>query len=178
MSTVAVDALLFDFAVTGEAQKYDDWQHVNRAWIARQDKKKLDVVAVERDFAGDRVWLIEAKDFRTVDPAFPPRRENVADLHLTVEAKVRDTLDGLADTAAHAAIPIEKRHANLAVQAVTRRVVLHLEPHAGPHSALFPAKFAASVLQKLRVAVQDIDPRPMVLDIASTPRARVPWTVR
>lgn len=61
--------------------------------------------------------------------------------------------------------------------APTKRVVLHLEPHLGPHTALFPGGFEASVLQKLRQLVKTIDPNPLVLNIATTAKAAVPWTV-
>ncbi|MFZ1403942.1 MAG: hypothetical protein WAW03_12695 [Anaerolineae bacterium] len=47
----------------------------------------------------------------------------------------------------------------------------------GPHSVLFPAGFSASVLQQLKQLVNTIDPNPLVLNIANTPAAGVPWSV-
>jgi hypothetical protein len=55
--------------------------------------------------------------------------------------------------------------------------VLHLEPYAGDTSTLFPSGFAASVLQKLKQLVKNTDPNPLVLNIANTPAAGVPWIV-
>ena len=57
------------------------------------------------------------------------------------------------------------------------RVVLHLEPHEGPHTKLFPRNFSGGVLQKLKQLVKQIDPEPKVLNIANTRWAGVPWTV-
>lgn len=56
----------------------------------------------------------------------------------------------------------EKDHAAKAVRAGRVRVVLHLEPHDGPHTALFPAGFSASVLQKLRLLTRHIAGTPGV----------------
>ncbi|MBT9557536.1 MAG: hypothetical protein IV100_15965 [Myxococcales bacterium] len=43
---------------------------------------------------------------------------------------------------------------------------------------LFPREFSADVLQKLKRLVADVAPGPLVLDIARTERAGVPWRVR
>ena len=50
-------------------------------------------------------------------------------------------------------------------------------PAAGLHAALTPASWIANVLLQLRINVVDIDPNPLVLDIARTPAANVPWSV-
>jgi hypothetical protein len=58
-------------------------------------------------------------------------------------------------------------------------VILHLEPHpqSGAHAALFPVSWAANVMLQLRSRLSDIDPNPLVLDIARTPASQVPWSV-
>jgi hypothetical protein len=94
-----------------------------------------------------------------------------------VADKASDSLYGLANAAIHAADPSEKSHAANAIAAHSVRIVLHLEPHVGPHTALFPAGFSASVLQSLRRLVKAIDPNPLVLNIANTAAAAVPWAV-
>ena len=81
---------------------------------------------------------------------------------------------GLNDAAAHASNPEEQRHAARAVAARPTRVVLHLEPHVGPYSTLFPRDFsAAKVLQKLKQLVGHIDKNPLVVNISNS-TGRVP----
>ena len=48
---------------------------------------------------------------------------------------------------------------------------------AGLHAALTPASWIANVLLQLRINLVDIDPNPLILDIARTPAANVPWSV-
>lgn len=136
----------------------------------------MDVVAIE-NAAVSTNWLIEAKDFRIVDPNTPPNPCNVSGLHQTVADKSEHTLAGLADAAHHAKVVSEKNHAENALATNTQRIVLHLEEHTGPHSKLFPSGFSANVLIKLKPLVKHIDPNPLVLNIRKTPSAGVPWTV-
>jgi len=174
MSILQVDILQFTFEPTVAAQCYDQWQHYAAIHNIQGGLKAMDVVAIERD-APVVTWLIEAKDFRIITN--PPRPSNLTDLPKTVAAKVTDTITGLGDAAANAVDIIERDHAQDALAAPVRRIVLHLEPPIGQHSALFPTGFPISVLQKLKQLVKVIDPNPLVLSIASTPVASVPWTV-
>jgi hypothetical protein len=135
----------------------------------------VDVVAVEGAAPLTTSWLIEAKDFRIITN--PPRPSNIGRLPQTVAAKASDTLAGLQHAAVNAVNPSERQHAIEATSAATVRIVLHLEPHVGSHTALFPLRFAASVYQTLRVLVRNLDPNPLVLNIANTPAAGVPWVV-
>jgi hypothetical protein len=175
MPTLRVDGFVFLFEPTIAAQRYDKWRHYITAWNAAGGRKAVDVVAVE--VSGFRIitWLIEAKDFRIITN--PPKPSNIGGLAQSVADKARDTLSGLADAAVNAASPSEKSHAAQAIVATSVRIVLHLEPHVGAHTALFPAGFPASVLQRLRQLVRAIDPDPLVLSIANTAAAGVPWTV-
>jgi hypothetical protein len=176
MPTLQVDSFSFHFDATVAAQKYDRWKHYLQVWNAGAGgKKAVDVVAVEGAPPQCTVWLIEAKDFRLTST--PPKSSNIAGLPQYVVDKVADTLAGLTHASAHAADPAEKQHATNALACVNRRIVLHLEPHVGAHTALFPVGFAASVLQKLRQLAKAIDPNALVLNIANTPMAGVPWTV-
>ena len=172
MPVLQVDNLHFTFSPHVAAEPYDKWHYY--ASVSGQQKKAVDVAAVENPAAPTVTWLIEAKDFRH---PYPPKPSRIALLAETVATKVEHTLQGLLDAAIHAKVPSEKHHATIAVAAPTKRVVLHLEPHVGPHTALFPAGFAASVLQKLRQLVVATDPNPLVLNIANTAAAGVPWTV-
>lgn len=175
MPTLRVDAFVFMFKPTVAAQCYDKWRHYIAVWSAVEGRKAVDVVAVELSGPSIITWLIEAKDFRIITN--PPKPSNIGGLAQFVADKSRDTLSGLADAAVNAATPSEKSHAAKAIAATSVRVVLHLEPHVGPHTALFPAGFPASVLQRLRQLVRAIDPNPLVLSIANTAAAGVPWTV-
>ncbi len=175
MPAVQVDSLQFNFAPTIQAQRYDMWRHYTTVWNAGGGQKAMDVVAVEIAAAPITTWLIEAKDFRIITS--PPRPSNIGGLAQTVADKAAHTLAGLSHAAANATVASERTHAIRALSANNKRVVLHLEPHAGRHSALFPGRFPASVLQKLKQLVRAIDPNPLVLSIANTAVARVPWTV-
>ena len=171
MTSIPVDNLIFDFDPGVDAEPYDLWQHAR----SLQGKKALDVVAIEDSAKPSSVWLIEAKDFRII--THPPKPANLVGLPETVAQKVRDTLEGLQDASVSAVNAIERQHAGKALSAGAKRVVLHLEPHAIPLSTLFPRGYPAVVWQKLRQLVHVIDPNPLVLSIATTPSADVPWQV-
>lgn len=176
MPTLQVDSLNFAFNPTVSAGKYDLWQHYSIVWNAPPGgRKAVDVVAVDGVPPQSTAWLIEAKDFRTITN--PPKPSNIAGLAQFVADKATDTLAGLVHARNHAAVATEKQLAADAVASSGKRIVLHLEPHTGAHTALFPVGFAADVLQKLQQLAQAIDPRPLVLNIANTPAAGVPWTV-
>lgn len=176
MPILQVETLRFDFDATVAAQIYDRWQHYTTVWNAPPGgQKAVDVVAVEGSPPESVAWLIEAKDFRVITN--PPKPSNIGGLAQFVADKAAHTLGGLADAGANATVPSEKQLAMDAVASASRRVVLHLEPHTGAHSALFPAGFAASVLQQLRRLVATIDPNPLVLNITNTPATGVPWAV-
>lgn len=178
MPTITEKNLTFIFEDAIDAQKYDDWTHYTQILnLPPASQKAVDVVAVQTSAVPVATWLIEAKDFRIVDPAFPPRGSNVAGLPQTVATKAEHTLAGLIDAAANATDPVERKHAATAMITTVKRIVLHLEPHTGPHTALFPTGFAASVLQRLRQLLTAIDSNPLVLNIANTPASGVPWTV-
>ncbi len=175
MPALLVDNLRFEFQSTHVAEKYDEWDHYKSVWNAAGGRKAVDVVAFRLQSLPPVAWLVEAKDYRTISQ--PPEPSNLRGLAETVASKVRDTLAGLGDAAANATIAQERDHAQRAIAAGRVRVVLHLEPHAGHHSKLFPDRFQAGVLQKLKQLLRGVDPTPLVLDLASTRRAGVPWTV-
>ena len=128
-------------------------------------QKAVDIVAIEGVVANTIessaiplvLWLIEAKDFRIVIPSSPPKPSNVGNLPHTMVIKVTDTMAGLADAAACATNISEQHHAMRALAAPLRRIVLHLEPHTGPHTHLFPIGFSALVLQSLKILLRSID---------------------
>ena len=176
MATLQVDTLAFTFDAHVAAQIYDQWQYYTWVWNAPPGgQKAMDVVAVEGAPPASTAWLIEGKDFRVITN--PPKPSNIGGLAQFVADKAAHTLGGLAGASAHAAEAAEKQHATDAAASNTKRVVLHLEPHTGAHSALFPKGFAASVLQQLRLLVKAIDTTPLVLNIANTPASGVPWAV-
>jgi len=176
MTTLQVDTLKFDFNDGVAIGAYDRWQHYIIVWNAAPGGQKgVDVVAVDGVPPPSTAWLIEAKDFRIVTN--PPKPSNIAGLAQFVADKATHTLAGLAHASAHAAVAEEKQLATQALASATQRIVLHLEPHTGPRTALFPAGFAAGVLQKLRQLAKAIDPNALVLNMANTPMSGVPWTV-
>ncbi len=175
MPALLVDHLLFEFLPSLAAEKYDEWAHYRSVWNAMGGRRAADVVAVRQQAAPPTAWLIEAKDFRKISQ--PPEPANLKGLAHTVAEKVRDTIAGLDDAADNANPERERVHAQRARAAGEIRVVLHLEPPSGRHSKLFPTGFQSGVLQRLKQLLRDVDRTPLVLDMASTPRAGVPWTV-
>jgi hypothetical protein len=122
-------------------------------------------------------WLIEAKDYRIITN--PPKSTNLAGLAATVESKVRDSLAAFPVVAQQSTDSAACSHASQTVTSRRFRVVLHLEPHptSGAHAALTPVSWVANILLQLRQNLSDIDPNPLVLDIARTPGSQVPWSV-
>jgi hypothetical protein len=173
--TIPVDGLLFDIKTTYDAQKYDEWDYYRSVLQPQKSYSAMDLVIARAQQSPVEVWLVEAKDFRMITR--PPERSNLNGLAETVAKKVSDTLAGLRDAAGAAAQTNERRLAERALTAQKRRVVLHLEPHTSHRSKLFPSNFSSGVLQKLRQVVGHIDLQPLVLNIANTGRAGVPWRV-
>ena len=177
MSQLRVESLNFTFESSVNADKYDDWRHVNMDWSDRADKKKMDIVAVEPIPSVRTLWMTEVKDFRIITD--PPKRSNLSGLPQTVAKKAEDTLLGLADAARNAQVPSERQLSTQSQACGTTRIVLHLEQHppTGAYSALFPRRFDANVHQQLRQLVAHIDTNPLVLNCSNTPQAGVPWSV-
>ena len=176
MTTLQVDNITFDFNSTVTAQIYDQWRHYTAVWQAHVGgQKAVDIVAVAGIPPQSTAWLIEVKDFRVITGT--PKESNIAGLAQFMADKAHDTLAGLTHASRHAAIPGEKQFATDALASASSRIVLHLEPHTGAHTKLFPAGFPASVLQNLRQLVKAIDTKPLVLKIANTPNSGVPWAV-
>lgn len=174
MSAVQVERLRFSFAPAVDPFQYERAGKTIHAWP--QGASVVDVVAHDAR-ATEIAWIIEAKDYRVITT--PPEPSKLTELPEKVRKKVLDTLDSLPVVAARSSEPGAPAHATETLAAPTRRVVLHLEPHPpdGAHRALFQG-LEANVLQKLKQLLRDIDHEPLVLNIARTPRAGVPWTVR
>lgn len=167
-----VEQLDFDFDATVVPFQYEHGGVVVHGW---PPTKVVDVVAHEAAVPPPVTWLVEAKDFRVITN--PPARANLQDLAPTMDAKVRASIAGLAVAAAASNDPTVRAHAGVAIQTGSFRVVLHVEPHVGPHTRLFPIEYLPDLLVALRRLVKDIDADALVLDIARTGTAPVPWTV-
>ena len=172
---VSVEQLAFEFDPRIDPFQYERGGATVPEWPV--GRKVVDVVASDPADTPLVVWLIEAKDFRVITN--PPKPANLSGLPATINAKVRATVSSLPIVATAITGSAAAVHALHATSVTQYRVVLHLEPHSrsGANSALFPRGFAASVLQKLQALVRDIDSAPLVLNIARTPGAGVPWTV-
>jgi len=175
MTSISVEQLTFTFDPSVAPFQYEKDAICVAGWP--QGSKVVDVVAHDLPVPASLTWLIEAKDYRVITN--PPKPTNLTGLAATVEAKVRDSLAALPVVGAQSTNTAAKAHALVASAAPAMRIVLHLEPHpeAGLHAALTPASWIANVLLQLRINVVDFDPNPLVLDIARTPAANVPWSV-
>ena len=175
MTSISVEQLTFTFDPSVVPFQYEKDAVCVAAWP--QGSKVVDVVAHDLPVPASLTWLIEAKDYRVITN--PPKPTNLVGLAATIEAKVRDSLAALSVVGAQSTNAAAKAHALVASAAPAMRVVLHLEPHpeAGLNAALTSASWIANVLLQLRINLVDIDPNPLVLDIARTPAANVPWSV-
>lgn len=72
MATLQVDNLRFTFKPSIAARKYDDSRHFQESWRLQGGHKAVDVVAMRMQAAPAEVWLIEAKDFRTITDSRGP----------------------------------------------------------------------------------------------------------
>jgi hypothetical protein len=138
--------------------------------------KVLDIVAHMTTLPPDISWLIEAKDYRRITKS--PKASNLSGLAYTVEAKVRNSVSAFRIVAQDSNNDAARSHASTTISSKQFRVVLHLEPHpeSGPNAIIFPPQWAANVLLQLKSRLSDIDTNPLVLDIARTAKADVPWT--
>lgn len=175
MTSIPVEQLTFTFGASVAPFQYEVAGRCVAGWP--HGSKVVDIVAHDLPAPASLTWLIEAKDFRVITN--PPKPTNLATLAATVEAKVRDSLAALPVVGAQSTNQAAKAHALVATVAPRMRVVLHLEPHptAGSHAALTPASWIVNVLLELRIRLVNIDPSPLILDIALTPGANVPWSV-
>jgi hypothetical protein len=174
VTPVQVENITLTFNETVDPFQYEAGGACVAGWP--NGSKVVDVVATEVSNPPSNVWLVEVKDFRIITS--PPRPSNLSGLAATVEAKVRQTLSSLP-LVTHASQDLRvQTHASNAAAAQRARVVLHLEPHpsAGSHASLFPSGFTVNVLLQLRILLADIDPNPLVLNIARTANASVPWS--
>ena len=174
MTELTVERVVLTFDPSVDPLQYESGGACIAGWPS--GSKVVDVVANEAPPPPQVTWLIEVRDFRVITN--PPRSTNLGGLAATVEQKVRQTLAALPVVVADSPDPAHRDHAARASAAARRRVVLHLEPHPtnGAHAALFGVGYAANVLLQLRALISDIDPNPLVLSIARTPSAKVPWT--
>ena len=172
---IAVERLSFTFDSSVAPFQYEVAGQCVDGWP--RGAKVVDVVAHDRDTPPDVTWLIEAKDYRIITN--PPRPTNLAGLAATVESKVRDSLAAFPVVGQQSTDPAARSHASISSTSRRFRVVLHLEPHPqlGAHAALFPVNWAANILLQLQSRVSDIDPSPLVLNIARMPASQVPWSV-
>ena len=174
MNTVYVGNIKFLFSPRVSADKYDDWQHVNRFWMKR-NTKKIDVIVASIE--PGETWLLEVKDFRIVTD--PPNASNLSDLPGTVIQKAIHTLEGLEETSVNGMVQSEKNLSFLFLrpgQNIT--LVLHLEPSAIPDSPLFFSKsYYLSVFQKL-TQLKTRCPRitSFIIVHLTNPNHDLPWT--
>jgi hypothetical protein len=175
MATLRIDTLDFHFLPEIDARKYDETAHYKQV-VRQTGKRAVDIVAVPMGANPQRVWIVEAKDYRVLRGR--PKHSSYIEMAEDFVRKVSDSLDGLVDAAAKAADAGERQYAARATSAQTRQAVLHLEPYDGPATRLFQGDDPASrVLMKLKQMLSHLDSPPLVLNIASTRRANVPWTV-
>lgn len=117
-------------------------------------------------------WLIEVKDFRWLSRT--PNDRNTVSLHHTLYRKIIHSLDYMASDEAPAAL------ASMAPSRTKPNFVLHDElPPAGKYSAVFPANYPLSSIQKLR---QELPSQRVGLLFAVTAEQlknnpRIPWQV-
>jgi hypothetical protein len=175
MATLRIDTLNFHFKPSIDPLKYDETDHYRNVISKRKGMRAVDCIALRQGLRPRSAWMIEAKDFRNLRGL--PKDSNPSAMIRDLLKKVNDSRDGITHAAAHAEIEKERTHANRFLNAARCQIVLHLEPYAGPASKLFLRDPSAIVLQKLRQMLHSEERPPLVLNIANSARAGVPWTV-
>ena len=175
MNPIAEGRLTFRFDGAVSSEKYDEWNFYKSTMNQSLQPKGVDMAVVKTEALPQVTFLVEVKDFRVIDS--PPKPSNLSQLPQTVALKVANTIGGLSRAANEASVPSELAFARLVQKTTSVRVVLHLEEHSGSSIALFPVNFRASVYQRLKQLVQQYDSNPLVLNLANTPKAGVPWAV-
>lgn len=168
MPRLTEDKLAYDFPVTWQVTKYDDWAfYRNQFQNSCTGNKAMDFLGF--DPVEQTLWMIELKDYRQ----FQRTKDNKISLWDEVSLKARDTLAGLF------AAKVEAGHADhvfalQSLNAAKLRVVLHLEQPV-THSKLFPRAYdPADIQQKIKQLVKPIDAHPRVVELQNM--AHVPWT--
>jgi hypothetical protein len=137
----------------------------NVAKFALSGTKSVDFLAV--DSQNSELWLIEVKDYRAHG------RTKRIDLYDEIAQKVLASLACLLAMRANAAIPDERKFAELALKQTRLKVVLHLE-QPEKDSKLYPQVVDPSNVRiKLRQKVRSIDSKAEYSSIAFT--RNVPW---
>lgn len=172
---VVVEQLQFSFNSDVDPFQYESGGKVIAGWPVGQ--KVVDIVANQPGGTPQVLWLIEAKDFRIITN--PPKPANTTGLAQSMKEKAEHSLLGLASMASMPSNHPGQAHATAALAAPIKRVVLYLEehPHEPLRSSLFPARFTANIWMQLKSLVAHIDDKPLVLNIARTGAAGVPWSV-
>jgi hypothetical protein len=174
MPTLNFENLQFHFEPNIDASKYDKTRHYQNVVMPRGAMRAVDCTAVRHGQSPQRAWMIEVKDFRNLHG--PPKDATPTAMIEDFRKKIADSRQGLQDASQNAEDDMERSHALRFLSAVECQVVLHLEPYQGPHTKLLPDP-TANILQKLRKLRPAGDPTPLVLNIATTRRAGVPWSV-
>lgn len=179
MPTLAEGNLHFSFASNWRISRYEKWKHFLHVRQPLGDSA-VDIVAFRKAKNSPDLWFLEVKDFRilTGEPNAKNDRENLPG---KVVRKAADTLAGLREAEDHAENHAERGFAAEAIRHSPVRLVLHLEPFRGP-GKLFPEQpRRANVLQKMKQIIREeqigLDPQPLVVDLTSSAKANVPWTV-
>lgn len=171
MATIQIENVAFHFKTSMAAVAYDATKHYKDVLEARK-RAGVDIVAAGHSTFEQHCWIVEVKDYRTLRGL--PGAKKLGDLPEQVERKVRHTLEDMTTWPETDAAFEVIQHAR---ERPRRRVVLHLEPHQGKSKFLKHVPSQAFVRQKLRQTLKDIDPNPLVLDMSTTPKAKVPWSV-
>jgi hypothetical protein len=150
MKTVLdVDGITFTFGDEWKASQYDEWTFF-RNKMSNIDAKGVDIVAVR---SARELHLIEVKDYTHPETATVP----LGDLPLTIAAKCKDTLGGLA-AARLRALDDEQELAVSAMRVIDIRVTLHIELAKKSGRLHNPSKVKADLQTKLRLKLKAIDP--------------------
>lgn len=178
MPTIQEGSLSFSFPSNFAAIGYDRSHHY-RDVRQKLDESAVDIVAFRHRNRPPDLWLIEVKDFRDLrgEPGAKNDRERLSEK--TVR-KAADTLVGLRDAAVNAKRPNEREFAATAVKRTRNRVVLHFEPFKGAKKLFSEQPSQLNILQKMIQLLRshpELDPKPLVVSMANTKQARVPWTV-
>lgn len=157
------------FAHGWTAIKYDDSAWYRKHFERCAESAAVDFIVVHE--SGHEVWLLEAKDY-TTDPPDP----NKPPLWRVVTHKVRDTLAGILAGSMRASVDAERELFRRAAKAESVRVVFHCERPKHKSKLFRTLPDAADIRDKLRRSLGLVDKKLLVVDCASQPKQKLPWT--
>ncbi|QXP86590.1 hypothetical protein [Methylococcus capsulatus] len=164
MTTLQVENLTFEFPVSWQASKYDDWSFYRNQFVKQRDG--IGAVDILAKAPCGTAYLIEVKDYRH------PDTEKPSDLPQSLANKVLMTLAALLPARLNSNEAQERAMARAILTCKKLRVVAHVELPRRHMPVIDPADLKQKLAQLLRA----VDAHPKV--VSTHQMHGISWRVR